>query len=143
MSFDIVSAITDNMRGVLRARGVRFSHRSFNEAKEIPASQMPSGQISYAGEAFAGSHGERPSYSEAEFDIKVLMLEKDTEKAVREQQRWAHEIREALTVNALNAGPLAAAKPVSRVTIAGALAESHKDNIFSLSCKVSVRYREA
>ncbi len=143
MSFDTIIAITENIRDLLQAKGIKFSHKAYDDVKSVPASLLPLGQIFYAGEAFESPHGERPSYSEAEFAVKVLILEKDPERAVGEQQRWAHNIREALTVNALNTGALAATKRVSRVNVARADAENHKDNLTSLTCKVFVRYREA
>ncbi|MDP2689430.1 MAG: hypothetical protein Q8P48_04890 [Deltaproteobacteria bacterium] len=141
-NFDTVSAITENIQAILNREGVFFSRKSFDDRKSIPASLFPLGRIFYAGESFEYSHGQKPLYAEVEYTIRVELSEKDPYEMMREQQRWAHCIRGALTVDALNTGELAASKHVSRVVVAGVEADNGR-NASSLILRTIVRYRES
>lgn len=140
-NYDTVRAITDNIQSVLAKEGIHFTKKAFDDEKAIPAGLLPLGRIFYTGEFFENGYGQRPLYAEAEFTIKVALAAGDPEDLVREQQKWAHKIRGALTVDALNAGDLAATRYVSRVTISRAVSENKK-NVSHLACKTAVRYRE-
>lgn len=139
MSFATIRAITDNMRAALESLGLKFAMGAV-ERDKAAASMLPAGRISYEGESFEPTHGERPGYSEAEFGITVEIRAGDPAEAVREEQRWAHSVREALTVDALNAGELAAGKRVSRVRIPKSSVASGKESA-SINVKALVRYR--
>ncbi|MBI1913036.1 MAG: hypothetical protein HYS21_13700 [Deltaproteobacteria bacterium] len=141
-NFETVQAITDNLQSVLKKEGIHFSRHSFESEKNIPASLLPLGQIFYLGESFENKFRERPSYIEAEYAIKVIFAERDPEDMIREQQKWAHKIRGALTAAAINTGPLEFSKYVSRVYIARFDAENNR-NLSSLACKALIRYRES
>lgn len=140
-NFDTVAAITDNMQGALQSGGVRFARKSFDDEKNIPAALLPLGEIFYDGESFADGFGERPAYCEAEFTVRVVIGACDPTDAMREQQRWAHLVREAMTAANLNAGSLSASMPVSRVSVLRVVAENVK-GFSSLKCKAVIRYRE-
>ncbi len=145
---DTISAITDNVERLLGGEGMRFSVNTYKEVKNIPASLLPLGRIFYEGEVFNYSHGEKPSYGEAELLVKVVFREKDHSKMTRELQSWVHKVREIITVGTLNTGKLAATKYVSSVMTPEAVVESkgisveHMENISILSQRVVVRYRE-
>ncbi|MBI5599203.1 MAG: hypothetical protein HY890_05630 [Deltaproteobacteria bacterium] len=138
--FDIVKAITDNVQAALEREGIKFSRKAYGDGKNIPASLIPFGQISYTGEDFEYTHGERPGYAEARFSITVVIRERDHVEAMRSHQDWAHKVRDALTVNAVNSGAIATSKPVSRVVTDGVIAEAGENCSF-LKCRVTVRYR--
>lgn len=141
-NLDTVMSITDNIRSALRALGINSVPRAFDDEKSVPASLLPMGSVFYTGERFESVQGQRPSYAEAEYNIKVLVALMSPQDLVPELQRWAHGIREALTVNALNTGGLSESKLVSRVSVTRVDSENRKDRS-SLSLKALVRYREA
>lgn len=139
MSFENIKTITENMRAALESLGLKFAVGAVDKDKAA-ASMLPAGRISYEGESFEPTHGERPGYSEAEFGITVEIRGGDPAEAVAEEQRWAHAVRGALTVDALNAGGLAATKRVSRVRVPKASVASGKESV-SVIIKALVRYR--
>ena len=139
-NFETVRAITDNIRDVLKAEGMHFPRTNQEDEKNIPASLIPLGAVSYTGEAFEYTHGQRPGYMEAGFAVKVLLNERDPVVMTRQQQTWIHRIREALTVDALNTGYLASNKLVSRVTTDSVDVED-KAGKAVLTCRLRVRYR--
>lgn len=140
-NFDTVSAITDNLQDALKKQGIHFSRSGFDDPGSVPAASLPLGRIFYSGERFEYAHGQRPMYAEAEYSVRVLLSEKDPADMMREQQRWTHRVREAMTIEALNTGALAASRPVSRVTVPAARVESDRHTA-SLVLQTVVRYRE-
>ncbi|MEE9615278.1 MAG: hypothetical protein V3W31_10090 [Thermodesulfobacteriota bacterium] len=138
---DTVKAITDNLEVVLRGEGIKFSRKVYEDEKSIPASLIPFGRIFYRGESFEHTNGQKPGYVEIEYLASVVLREKDAADLIRRQQEWVHRIREALTVDALNTGELAASKYVSRVDTTGVDME-RRDTLAFVNCKITVRYRE-
>ena len=141
-NFATVKSITDNLQSVLKTQGIHFDRKVFEDDKNIPASFFPCGEIFYNGEEFEYTHGERPGYAEINYGLRVMLQERDPVDAMREQQKWAHKIREALTVSAMNVTDLAASKLVSRVTTEAV----DVDNLSAravLNYRLKVRYREA
>ena len=138
---DTVGSITDNLQGTLQGEGIRFSRKTFDDEKAIPASLIPFGQVFYRGEDFEYSHGQRPGYVEVSFEVRVVLKERDHASMVRRQQVWTHGVREALTVDAMNTGDLATTKLVSRVETSEVDIEN-RSSLSILSFKVQVRYRE-
>jgi len=141
-NYETVKAITDNIRTVLKAEGINFSHTPYDDGKNIPASLMPLGTVNYTGETFEYTHGQRPGYSEADFEIKVVVSERDQVVMTREQQRWVHAIRSVLTVDALNNGGLQDSLYVSRVVSRSVTVEK-REYISTITYGLTVRYREA
>ena len=138
---EIIRAVTENMERVLTGLGVRFEARAAGEAEAALQGAPPAGVVEYRGENFERSYGLRPTYVEVLFEVKVF-LRGHRRELVGSLQRWIHDIREALTVNNLNSGALAADKPVSlvdvdegRVAVRGELA--------TVSASVRLRYRES
>lgn len=142
-NYNTIQAITKNLEGVLSGLGIKFSPKTFDDAKSIPASLIPLGEIFYNGESFESIYGERPSYIEAEYNLRVTLSERDSVNMMRSQQKWVHLIRGGLTVNALNIGDLASSKLISRVkTEAADAANDNGNGIAVINYRVSVRYRE-
>ncbi len=141
-NIDIVRAITDNMQSGLQKEGVRFSRKTYEDEKNVPASLIPFGEVFYQGETFEYTHGQRPGYVEARFVLKVVLKERDPVDMMREEQGWVHRIRGILTVDALNTGALLSGKLVSRVTFTG-VEVMNRDYISVLVYRVSLRYRES
>lgn len=139
--FDTVMAITDNLQAVLQKQGIQFLRKEYDEVKNIPASLLPLGQILYTGEAFENTFNEKPSYIEAQFRIKIVIAGRDPFDLMRDEQRWVHLIRGALTVNALNINALAATKYISRVNLPRFETANQKGRS-SIVCSPSIRYRE-
>ncbi len=79
-------------------------------------------------------------YAEAAFTISVSLRNRDLKTMTKDEQMWAHRIREALTVNALNTGRLASLQSVSRVQTRSVKVE-RKGHISRLYYSLVVRYR--
>ena len=140
-NFDTVSVITDNLQEALKKQGSHFSRSGFDDPRSIPASLLPLGRLFYTGENFEYAHGQRPMYGEIEYSVRVLLAEKDPADMMREQQKWTHRVRDAMTIEALNTGELAATRPVSKVMVAGVRADNDRHTA-SLVLRTVVRYRE-
>lgn len=140
-NFATIKSITDNVRSVLQAQGIKFSRSTFEDEKNIPASLLPLGGIYYRGEDFQYTHGQRPGYAEADFLVKVVLQDRDSAGLIRSTQKWMHSVRDALTVNAINIGDLAVSKPASLVTVERVDVEN-KGDMAVLGFKVKIRYRE-
>jgi hypothetical protein len=143
-SIDTIRGITDNIETVLSRLGVRFARAMRVDPKAVPATLLPSGRVVYAGERFETTHGQRPGYVEARFDVTVLIgggLGREAADRIRAEQEWAHYIRSALTVSAVNSGALAESRLVSRVDVSEATIEN-EDEFSTLTSRVTVRYRE-
>ncbi len=138
---ETVWSITDNTQTVLQGLGIKFSRQIYEEVEKIPASLMPYGQIFYKGEEFEYTHGQKPEYGEIEFLLRVAIQNRDATQMIREQQKWAHLIRDGLTVAALNIGDIVSSKLVSRVTTEDVTID-HRAAVSVLEYGVLVRYRE-
>lgn len=136
-----ISAITENMLELLGRQGLFFLKKAHDDGADIPASLLPAGQLFYKGEVFDATYGQRPTYVEARYSLKVILSERTPEALMQEEQKWCHRIRDALTVDALNVKSLESSRLVSRVAIEAFEAQSRND-LSSLSCDVLVRYRE-
>ncbi|MBI2401114.1 MAG: hypothetical protein HYV23_08700 [Deltaproteobacteria bacterium] len=142
MGYETISEITGNIETALKNEGLNVTRKALDSKGSLPAGLMPLAQVSYNGESFESPFGERPSYSEASFTIKIILPEQPDCPALIDEQMWAHQARQALTDSALNSGELALAKPVTGVRIPGFSVES--DGGFSkISMDVKVRYRES
>lgn len=141
-NFETVQAITENIGSLLDKQGVHFTVKSLNEIKTIPGSMLPVGTISYSGESFEETLGERPGYIEAEFALTVLINERDSKRALLEKQRWTHRVREALAPASLNTGKLASSMLISRVRVPRVDAVE-QEGFHTLSFKVFIKYRES
>lgn len=141
MGYETVSDITGNMETALKNEGLNVTRKALDSRGSLPAGLMPLAQLSYNGESFESPFGERPSYSEASFTIKIILPEQPDCPALTDEQLWAHQARQALTDSALNTGELASAKPVTGVRIPGFSVES-SGGFSKISMDVKVRYRE-
>lgn len=141
-NFEVVVAITENMEAVLKSIGIHFARKTFDDERNIPAALVPFGEIFYEGESFEDGFNEKPGYGLAEFALKVVIGALQPDDAMIEQQRFAHLLRNALSVTGLNVGALAPAKPVSRVRIMRVEAHNTR-SVSSVSLKAAIRYREA
>ncbi|HEY4706309.1 MAG TPA: hypothetical protein VII64_02545 [Thermodesulfobacteriota bacterium] len=140
--FETIGAITNNIEEALRGLGFKFTRKAIEGEESIPAGLLPLARIYYLGERFEDGFGERPLYVDAGFLVRVSFASKEITQLVMEQQRAAHQIREALTIDALNSGALSETKNVSRVAIEEC-AVRNRGGIPELEMKVAVRYREA
>lgn len=142
-NYDTIVSIADNLEAVLRGLGIHFSRKTYEDIGNIPASVLPHGEIFYKREEFEHTHGQRAGYAESEFQLKVIIKERTPTDVMREQMRWVHLVRDALTVNALNIGDLAASKLVSLVTTGTVEVDNTRtDSVAAMDYQVIVRYRE-
>lgn len=141
MGYETIAAITANIEAALKGEGLNVTRRALDSSGSLPAGLMPLAQVSYNGESFESPFGERPSYSEAAFSIKIILPEQPDSPAMTDEQAWAHQAREAVTCCALNGGELALAKPVASVRIPG-ISVDRGGGFSKISMDVKVRYRE-
>lgn len=141
MGYETISAITGNIEAVLKNEGLNVTRKALDSSGSLSAGLMPLAQVSYYGESFESPFGERPSYSEASFTIKIILPEQPDCPALTDEQMWAHQARQALTDSALNSGELALARAVTGVRIPGFSVESN-GGFSKISMDVKVRYRE-
>ena len=139
---DTVHSITDNVEEVMRLQGAKFSPQAL-EDETIKASNTPFGRIFYPREFFEYEHGQKPLYAEIEFNLQIVLLERNPKDMVRNQQTWVHNVRDNLTIDALNINDLASSKLVSRVTTDEIEIENKPEGVSLINYTVHVRYREA
>jgi len=138
--FETINAITENLRGLLEKEGLYVERDNFGEDKNAPAGLFPSAQLYYEGEDFEYTHGQRAGYAEATFRVRLLLRKRDVQEMIAEEQRWTHRIRDAISVNALNMGAVAASTPVSRVETRSVKVE-RKGQVSRLDYVLVIRYR--
>lgn len=141
-NFDTITSITDNMESVLRGLGINFTREYDDDVTKIPAGSLPLGQLFYDSETFENIYNERPQYVEVSYRLRVLFRIVEGRALMREQQRWAHLIRDALTVSALNINDLVTTQYVSRVQITGIEADVINDSMAAVIVSPVIRYRE-
>ena len=140
-SLTTVKAITTNIKTVASKQGAKFYDKSYDDLSAVPASRTPYGQIFYVGNEFEYIHGQRMGYAEARFLLRIVISERNSKNMTERLQEWVHNLRAALTVNALNIGDLVSSLEVSRVVVD----EVEVDNLAEYSVlgyRISVRYRE-
>lgn len=140
-NFQTVTSITDNLQSVLKGMGINFTREAYDDEAAIPATILPHGQIFYEGETFEYTHGQKPEYGEILFRLRVVLRERASTDAIREQMKWVHLIRDGLTINALNIGDLVTSKLVSRVTTEGVEIVNNAPRA-SIIYRALIRYRE-
>lgn len=140
--FETVQAITDNIKTLCQGQGLKFSLKVIEDVENIPASLIPYGDIFYQGEEFEYDYGNKPGYIEAKFLLRVVLKEKAPADMIRNQQKWTHNLRGALTVDALNSGALAASKLVSKVEKEEPEIENMPSFVSVLLFALRVRYRQ-
>lgn len=141
-NFDTLDAITNNLESVLKALGIQFASETFEDVAAISASLIPLGQVFFDDLDFEYTFGQKPEYVEAGFTLRVVLQDRNPRMLTRAEQNWAHQIRSALTINALNIGALAASKLVSKVNHDSVSVDHGKPQYGVLNYKVKVRYRE-
>lgn len=143
-NFDTIQAVTDNIEAVLRVQGIKFDRKTYDDLKDIPGSSLPQGLVYYDGERPEDTFHQRPSYIEADFTVKVILSVRDPKDMMRAQQKWAHLVRGALTVNALNTGSLAASKLVSMAQVKAINTDNSRgDGFATVNFSITIRYRES
>lgn len=141
-NFDTIKSITDNLQSLLKGLGLNFSREIHEDELKIPAGSIPSGQIFYQSETFEDAFNLRPEYIEASFRLRIVLRERNPIDMMREQQKWTHTTKDALTVNALNIGDLITSKLVSLVATERAESETLSADMGAVNIEVIVRYRE-
>jgi len=140
-NIDTVKSITDNLQTVCQGEGIKFSRKTYEEPKDIPASLIPLGEIFYNAETFEHTHGQKAGYAEIDYTLRITFKERDSQVLMRKQQEWVHKLRDALTVNALNIGNLASSQLVSWVNTESAETEDEID-WSRVNYLIKIRYRE-
>ncbi len=59
-SIDTIGAITENLGALLEKEGLHMARENYGDEKNAPSSLFPYGVLSYDGEDFEYTHGQRP-----------------------------------------------------------------------------------
>ena len=140
-NFDTVASITANLTKLLKQQGLTFTLEAYEDTTKIPTSVLPHGLLQYLGEVFDQEHGQRPSWDEIKFKIRIVFKSTSADVIIRDQQKWMHKIRDNITVNAMNIDDLASSKLVSWVKIEEGDVDNQLDRS-TLECFMLIRYRE-
>ncbi len=142
MGHETISAITGNIESILKGIGLNVTRKPLDALSSLPAGLMPLAQVFHQGESFESCFGERPGYSEASCTIKIILPSPHDCVAPGEEQMWGHQVRDALTAAALNAGELASMRPVTAVNVAGFRVECG-GSFSKVTVELKIRYRES
>lgn len=135
---DTVKAITANLKSIIEGLGFKVEDLSIDPAMV----STPVCVILYEGEDFEYGHGQKPLYSEIRYLLKVMLNDPRPGTSRDKYAEHVHAIREAVTVNALNTGALAASKLVSLVNTAE-VTVTYEPPVSTIDYRLNVRYREA
>lgn len=140
-NYTTIKSLTENIRSVLLAQGIKFSNSTYEDEKSIPLALLPFGEIFYRGEDFEHTNGQKAGYAIANFSIKVTAQDRSNIERVKSVQKWVHAVRDALTVNALNIVDLSASKLVSLVNTENAEI-TYNAEYATITHSTKIRYRE-
>jgi hypothetical protein len=139
-NFDTANSITDNLQTICQGQGIKFSRKTFEEPKNVPAALIPLGEIYYDGQVRQHNHGQGPQYIVINFSLKVVLKERDLQVMMRKQQEWINKLDDAITIQALNIGDLASSQLVSWVSIEEEETDDDIDQS-KVNLSVDVRFR--
>jgi hypothetical protein len=125
---------------VLKAKGIDFEI-GVDPEKEVIGSKYPFGRVFHTGTEFEENHGEQPKYVTDVFLVRVYLKDTSERFSDLELKKWSHNIREAVTIGALNVGGLAVTKYVSRIQTNDITIEV-SEGVGVLDYELQVRYRE-
>ena len=135
---DTIKAVTANLTAILTAQGFLIE----NSSTDTELATSPLCAIRYTGERFDASHGERPSYNEVRYSLRISFSDAYPSTSRDKVAEWMHKIRGAVTVPALNTGDLAASQLVSWVSHDGYSETDYNTPVTELEYNLQVRYRE-
>lgn len=139
---DTAFSVTDNLEAILKGFKINVERVYTEELRDVPASTLPLLQMFYMADDFEYTHGQKPEYAEMEFLIRGLFSRDKGSKAnMRNNQKKVHEVRDGVTINALNIGDLASSKLVSRVT-SDSIRNRREDDMDIMDYTLKIRYRE-
>jgi hypothetical protein len=139
-NFETVKSITDNLQTICQGLGIKFSRKTFEEPKNVPAALIPLGEIYYNGQVRQHNHGQGPQYIVINFSLKVVLKERDLQVMMRKQQEWINKLDDAITIQALNIGALASSQLVSWVSIEEEETDDDIDQS-KVNLSVDIRFR--
>lgn len=135
---DTVKAITANLKGILEGLGFKIEDLSIDPTM----TSSPVCVILYESEDFEYGHGQKPLYNEIRYLLKVMLSDPKPGTSRDKYAQYVHAIREAVTINALNTGDIAASKLVSLVNTAD-VTVIYEPPVSTIDYRLNVRYREA
>lgn len=138
-NYDTINAITVNLRTVLAGLGLQVEEGGFSADPTFTTS--PGCRVRYPFEEFHDTFRQRPSACEARFEIEIYVNDADPQTRKQKQQQWVHAVRDAVTVDALNTGGLAASKLVSAVR-SEEPEISYSWPLSTIRYRLNIRYRE-
>lgn len=134
---DTVKAITANLSTILAGLGFKVEDLSVDPSMVT----TPVCVILYEGEDFEYGHGQKPLYNEVRYLLKVMLNDPKPGSSRDKYADHVHAIRDAVTVDALNVGGLAASKLVSLVNTTD-VAITYDPPVSTIDYRMNVRYRE-
>ncbi len=134
---DTVKAITANLTALIEGLGFKVEDLSVDPAMTT----TPVCVILYEGEEFEYGHGQKPLYNEVKYLLKLMLNDSKPGTSRDKYAERVHAIRDAVTVDALNAGALATSKLVSLVNTTD-VAIIYEPPVSTIDYRLNVRYRE-
>jgi hypothetical protein len=141
--FPTLKSIRDNVFTVLKSKGINFTVETYDNIDNIEASILPHGQVRYDRVDYENTHGQRSSYAEVLFFIRVVFKNNNKKVSQDKQMEWTDLIRKGLTVDALNINDLVTSKLVSLVTTVNIEVDNtDSGGLTALEYEMLIRYRE-
>ena len=134
---DTVKAITANLAAILAGLGFKIEDLSIDPSMAT----SPVCVILYEGEEFEYGHGQKPLYNEVKYLLKLMLNDPKPGTSRDKYAQYVHAIRDAVTVDALNIGGLAASKLVSLVNTTD-VTITYEPPVSTIDYRLNVRYRE-
>lgn len=134
---ETIKAITANLTAILTAQGFLIENSSTDKELVTPLCV-----IRLTGERFESTHGERPSYNEVRYSLRIAFSDAYPSTSRDKVAEWMHKIRNTVTVPGLNIGGLAASQYVSLVTHDGYNETDYSPPVTELEYNLQVQYRE-
>ena len=137
-NLDTIKAITTNLKAIISTT-LAWSREDLSA--DPHAEETLQAKLIYREERPKHNFGEAPGYIEAFFVVEIL-TNKTTPDDIRDSlQAGVHGLIDAVTINALNVGDLAASKLVSWVEHAGSDAEQEVP-LSTIRHPITIRYRK-
>lgn len=136
---DTVKALTTNLEGII---STTLNWKLEDGSTERTPKTNFLCHLRFRDIDYEETYGERASYAEANFDLRVKTIKKTPSLSRDIQQEIITSIRTGVTIKTLNVGALATSLLVSRVTHRSPAVPEYDNNVSEITYGLSIRYRE-
>lgn len=136
-----VNAIHENLKAIVSGLGSLQGSREATKEDVRALLGQPVYFVGFKGVAFENTTGERPAYDTSDFEVTVKFNHATLSEAYKAQIDVLHDLKDAVTIAALNVSALSLSKLVSRVTVARPQVDFNPPETV-IKVTFSIRYRE-